>query len=159
MLLPIRHIIDGWHGNVNILYFTYTLTAIYMVFILRIFRFITYGILVNAFHCRLWLWIADTFTCYTVQTAIICVSGYKQQFPLHLNALLIPRNICFPDDQVQKLMSGILTSLPPGLQIFVKGVRCQAFAPAPVRNDLYRTPGNGAFHGDRKSTRLNSSHP
>ena len=34
-------------------------------------------ILVNAFNCRFQLWIADAFIRYTVQTAIICVCGYK----------------------------------------------------------------------------------
>mgnify|MGYP006976468059 CR=1 FL=1 len=34
-------------------------------------------ILVNAINCRFQFWIADAFTRYTVQTAIICVCGYK----------------------------------------------------------------------------------
>ena len=34
-------------------------------------------ILVNAINCRFQFWIADAFTRYTVQTAIICVYGYK----------------------------------------------------------------------------------
>ena len=36
-------------------------------------------ILVNAFNCRFQLWIADAFTRYTVQTAIICVCRYILQ--------------------------------------------------------------------------------
>lgn len=34
-------------------------------------------ILVNANNCRFQLWITDAFIRYTVQTAIICVYGYK----------------------------------------------------------------------------------
>ena len=34
--------------------------------------------LVNALNCRFQLWIADAFTRYIVQTAIICVCGYKE---------------------------------------------------------------------------------
>ena len=37
-------------------------------------------ILVNAINCRFQFWIADAFTRYTVQTAIICVCGYKLKY-------------------------------------------------------------------------------
>ena len=32
----------------------------------------------NAFNCRFQLWIADAFTRYTVQAAIICGCGYNK---------------------------------------------------------------------------------
>ncbi len=43
--------------------------------------------LMNAFNCRFHLWIADAFTRFTVQAAIICVCGYRTERHLKLEEL------------------------------------------------------------------------